>query len=45
MSKPANKILCIGASTYNKRTPQSISQALKKTNFLDDWAVIWAVHQ
>lgn len=43
-AKPANKILCIGASTYNIGTPKSISQALKDTNFLDDWAVIIAIH-
>jgi hypothetical protein len=38
------KILCIGASTYNERTPQVISQALQETNLLNGWAIIWAFH-
>ncbi|WP_353933021.1 chemotaxis protein CheB [Okeanomitos corallinicola TIOX110] len=42
--EPATKILCIGASTYNTGTPQVISQALQETNLLNDWAIIWAVH-
>jgi len=43
-AEPANKILCIGGSTYNEGTPQIISQLLRNTNFLNDWAVIFANH-
>ena len=39
-----NKILCIGASTYNDGTPNKINNALIKTNFLEEWAVIIAIH-
>jgi len=38
-------ILCIGASTYNTGTPQKIMDAMIKTNFLQDWAVIIAIHK
>ncbi|BCL33948.1 chemotaxis protein CheB [Nostoc sp. MS1] len=43
--KPARKILIIGGSTFNKNTPQKISKALMDSKFLDEWAVIIAIHQ
>lgn len=39
-----NKILCIGASTYNEGTPNKINNALIETNFLEEWSVIIAIH-
>lgn len=38
-------ILCIGASTYNIGTPEKIMDALIKTNFLQNWAVIITIHK
>lgn len=43
--KPARKILIIGGSTYNENTPQKISKAFMDSKFLDEWAVIIAIHQ
>ncbi|MEA5602439.1 hypothetical protein [Nostoc sp. UHCC 0252] len=43
--KPARKILVIGGSTFNQKTPEKITKALKDSNFLDEWAVIIAIHQ
>lgn len=40
----ANKILCIGGSTFNPRTPSKIRDALRKTNFLEEWAVFFVNH-
>lgn len=40
----ANKILCIGGSTYNLHSPGIIRNALKKTNFLEEWAVFFVNH-
>lgn len=45
LNKPANKILVIGGSTYNPCTPCKIRDALATSNFLDEWAVIFANHQ
>ena len=39
-----NKILCIGASTYDEGTLSKINNALIKINFLEEWAVIIAIH-
>lgn len=44
MKADMGKILCIGASTYNEETPNQINDALIKTDFLDEWAVIIAIH-
>ena len=43
--KPARKILIIGGSTFNQNTPEKITKALMDSNFLDEWAVIIAIHQ
>ncbi|MBX9259126.1 hypothetical protein H1Q63_35270 [Desmonostoc muscorum CCALA 125] len=43
-TQPAKKILVIGGSTYNQNTPKKISQALVDSKFLDEWAVIIAIH-
>jgi hypothetical protein len=43
--KPARKILVIGGSTFNQKTPEKITKALMDSNFLDEWAVIIAIHQ
>jgi hypothetical protein len=43
-SQVANKILCIGGSTFNPHTPNKIRDALKKTNFLEEWAVFFVNH-
>jgi len=42
--KAAHKILCIGGSTFNTGTPTKIKDALVKTNFLQEWAVIFVNH-
>lgn len=42
--QPANKILVIGGSTYNPCTPCKIRDALAATNFLEEWAIIFANH-
>jgi hypothetical protein len=44
-SKPARKILVIGGSSYNENTLEKIGQALIDSNFLDEWAVIIAIHK
>ena len=44
-TKPARKILVIGGSSYNENTLQKIGQALIDSNFMDEWAVIIAIHQ
>ncbi|MBD2694453.1 hypothetical protein [Anabaena catenula] len=44
-TKPARKILVIGGSSYNKNTPEKIGQALIHSNFMDEWAVIIAIHK
>ncbi|HLP88403.1 MAG TPA: chemotaxis protein CheB [Nostocaceae cyanobacterium] len=41
----ARKILVIGGSTYNENTPEKIRQAFIDSRFLDEWAVIIAIHQ
>ncbi|MFM7406724.1 MAG: chemotaxis protein CheB [Cuspidothrix sp.] len=43
--KPAKKILIIGGSTFNQNTPKKITKALMDSKFLDEWAVIIAIHQ
>jgi|688.fasta_scaffold326467_2 hypothetical protein len=43
--KPARKILIISGSTFNQNTPEKITKALMDSNFLDEWAVIIAIHQ
>lgn len=43
-NKAAHKILCIGGSTLNEGTPSKIKDALVKTNFLEEWAVIFVNH-
>ncbi len=43
-SQPAKKIFIISGSTFNEGTPQKISSALVNSKFLDDWAVIIAIH-
>lgn len=43
-NKAAHKILCIGGSTLNKGTTSKIKDALIKTNFLQEWAVIFVNH-
>ncbi len=44
-SQIANKILCIGGSTFNPHTSSKIRDALKKTNFLEKWAVLFVNHR
>lgn len=44
-NQPASKILVIGGSTYNPCTPCKIRDALVQTNFLEEWAVIFANHK
>lgn len=44
LNKSANKILIIGGSTYNPCTPCKIRDALIASNFLKEWAVIFANH-
>ena len=44
-SKTATKILVLGGSTYNPCTPCKIRDALFKTRFLEEWAVIFANHK
>lgn len=44
-NQPARKILVIGGSTYNPCTPCKIRDALVKTRFLEEWAVIFANHR
>jgi len=44
LNKPAKKILVIGGSTYNPCTPCKIRDALVASNFLEEWAVIFANH-
>ena len=41
---PADKILVIGGSTYNPCTPCKIRDALAATDFLEEWAIIFANH-
>lgn len=43
-NKAAHKILCIGGSTFNTGTPEKIKDALVKTNFLQEWAVVFVNH-
>lgn len=45
LNKSANKILVIGGSTYNPCTPCKIGDALEASNFLEEWAVIFANHK
>jgi hypothetical protein len=42
--KAAHKILCIGGSTFNLGTVEKIKDALEKTKFLEEWAVIFVNH-
>ena len=44
-NKVATKILVVGGSTHNPCTPCKIRDALVKTRFLDEWAVIFANHR
>jgi hypothetical protein len=44
-NQAASKILVIGGSTYNPCTPCKIRDALVKTKFLEEWAVILANHK
>ena len=44
LNKLANKVLVIGGSTYNPCTPCRIRYALEYTNFLENWAVVFANH-
>lgn len=41
----ARKIFVIGGSTYNEKTLEKIRQALIDSKFLDEWAVIIAIHK
>jgi hypothetical protein len=41
---PAKKILCIGGSTYNPGTIKDIQTAFDDSNFLNEWAVVVAIH-
>ena len=38
------KILCIGGSTLNLNTLKHLTEALIKTNFLKEWAIIFTNH-
>ncbi|WP_416672321.1 hypothetical protein [Egbenema bharatensis] len=42
--KYAEKILCIGGSTLNSGTLENLRNSLIQTNFLEDWAIIFANH-
>lgn len=44
-TQAARKILVIGGSTYNEKTPEKISKALLDSHFLEEWAVIIAIHK
>lgn len=44
LNKSANKILIIGGSTYNPCTPCKLRDALITSDFLEEWAIIFANH-